>query len=65
MSARTVSEHAFEDYLSMREISARYEELPQGLTRPVDYSLDFEGVTIRLDVKQWGTPSAASRTRYS
>lgn len=53
MSARTVSERAFEEYLSKRRISARYEELPQGVTRPVDYSFDFEGVTIRCDVKEW------------
>jgi hypothetical protein len=53
MSARTVSEHAFEEYLSKRRITARYEELPEGLTRPVDYSFDFEGVTIRCDVKEW------------
>jgi hypothetical protein len=52
-TARTVSEHAFEEYLSKRQITARYEELPQGLTRPVDYSFDLEGETIRCDVKEW------------
>ena len=53
MSARTISESAFEEYLSRRRVSARYEELPPGLTKPIDYSFDFEGVTIRCEVKEW------------
>lgn len=53
LSKKPVSEQAFEEYLSKRGIAARYEELPRGLTRPVDYSFDFEGVTIRCDVKEW------------
>jgi len=49
----TVSEHAFEEYLSKRGIVARYEELPIGITQPVDYSFELAGQTLRLDVKEW------------
>lgn len=53
MTERTVSELAFEDYLSKQGILYRYEELPNGITQPVDYSFEIEGKTLRFDVKEW------------
>lgn len=53
MVGRTVSERAFEEYLSKRGIMARYEELPSGITQPVDYSFELAGQTLRFDVKEW------------
>lgn len=49
----TVSERAFEEYLAKRGIVPRYEELPNGITQPVDYSFEIAGQTLRLDVKEW------------
>jgi hypothetical protein len=51
--ARTVSERAFEEYLDRRGFPIRYEELPAEATKPVDYTIEFGGQTIRLDVKEW------------
>jgi len=51
--ARTVSERAFEEYLTKRGFPIRYEELPAGTTKPVDYTIEFARQTIRLDVKEW------------
>ena len=53
MAGKTVSERAFEEYLSRHGLVARYEELPAGITMPCDYSLDLGGKTIRFDVKEW------------
>ncbi len=53
MAERTVSELAFEEYLSKRGIVARYEELPNGITQPADYSFELAGKTLRIDVKEW------------
>ncbi len=53
MEGKTLSERAFEEYLSKRGFLARYEELPPGITRPVDYSIELGGRTIRFDVKEW------------
>lgn len=53
MAGRTVSELVFEEYLSKRGIVARYEELPSGITQPVDYSFELAGKTLRIDVKEW------------
>lgn len=53
MANRTISELAFEDYLSKQEILFRYEELPNGITQPVDYSFEIAGKTLRFDVKEW------------
>lgn len=53
MPNKTVSERAFEEYLSKRGLAARYEELPDGVTSPADYSLGLGGRTIRFDVKEW------------
>ena len=53
MAERTVSELAFEDYLSKQGILFRYEELPNGITQPVDYSFEIAGKTLRFDVKEW------------
>jgi hypothetical protein len=52
----TVSERAFEEYLSKRGIVARYEELPSGITQPADYSFELAGQTLRFDVKEWKPP---------
>lgn len=53
MAERTVSEIAFEEYLSKQGIVARYEELPNGITQPADYSFKMAGKTLRIDVKEW------------
>jgi hypothetical protein len=53
VAERTVSELAFEDYLSKQGIIFRYEELPNGITQPVDYSFEIAGKTLRIDVKEW------------
>lgn len=53
MAGHTVSERAFEEYLLKRGIVARYEELPSGITQPVDYSFELAGQTLRIDVKEW------------
>ncbi len=53
VEGKTVSERAFEEYLSKRGLVARYEELPPGITRPVDYSVEIGGKTVRFDVKEW------------
>jgi hypothetical protein len=53
VASRTVSERAFEEYLSKHRLVARYEELPSDITRPCDYSLDLDGKTIRFEVKEW------------
>jgi len=53
MVKRTVSELAFEEYLSKQGIVYRYEELPNGITQPTDYSFEIEGKTLRVDVKEW------------
>lgn len=63
MSAKTVSEQAFEEYLPRRGLIARYEELPDGITKPCDYSLDLGGKTVRFDVKEWD-PQPPSRGGY-
>lgn len=62
MEGKTVSERIFEEYLSKRGLDPRYEERPSGITRPVDYSLELGGKTIRFDVKEWepkGPPMGA------
>ena len=56
MVKHTVSERAFEEYLSKRGVVARYEELPSGITQPVDYSFELAGQTLRFDVKEWKPP---------
>jgi hypothetical protein len=53
VTERTVSELAFEEYLSKQGIVARYEELPNGITKPADYSFEIAGKTLRIDVKEW------------
>jgi len=58
MAERTVSERAFKEYLYERGILARYEELPSGITQPVDYSFELAGQTIRFDVKEWKPPES-------
>ena len=60
MAGRTVSEQAFEEYLSSHGLVARYEELPSGITMPCDYSLDLCGKTIRFDVKEWESQAPTS-----
>jgi hypothetical protein len=60
MPARTLSEQAFEEYLSRHGLVARYEELPSGITMPCDYSLDLSEKTIRFDVKEWESQTATS-----
>jgi len=53
MMERTVSELAFKVYLSKQGIVFRYEELPNGITQPADYSFEISGKTLRVDVKEW------------
>jgi len=53
VAKRTASELAFEDYLSRQGIIFRYEELPNGITQPADYSFEISGKTLRIDVKEW------------
>jgi len=60
MGGRTISERTFEAYLASRGIAARYEELPDGVTRPVDYSFEIDGTTVRCEVKEWAPKGPAS-----
>ncbi len=50
---KTVSERAFEQYLNDRHLPFRYEELPEGITKPVDYTVELGCLTVRFDVKEW------------
>jgi hypothetical protein len=54
MKGITVSERVFEEYLRSRGIKDyRYEEPVKGIAKPVDYSFNVDGVTLRCDVKEW------------
>lgn len=53
MAKNTDSELAFQKYLSKIGIKARFEELPNGITQPVDFSFEIDGKTLRVDVKEW------------
>jgi hypothetical protein len=53
VTERTVSELAFEEYLSKQGIIFRYEELPNRITQSVDYSFKIASKTLRIDVKEW------------
>lgn len=64
MAGKTVSEQAFEEYLFRHGLVARYEELPDGITKPCDYSLDLGGKTIRFDVKEWEPHTSKPESGY-